>query len=177
LKDHQHAFILPLGNGQRIERILIYTRRPEGFAPDEVRAILRMQELYGASAEHPIRAVAVARGGCEDDAIRRECLVVESTTPFVAARHWRKGRGSVQEFLMEEVRRECRNHGIAEPVKIEPVAHPRGVFEWVEFRRNRKDDAAKPGYGFRLEFATAVREPFSLGYGCHFGLGQFAAVK
>ena len=50
-----------------------------------------------------------------------------------------------------------------------------GLFEWVEFRRNRKDDAPRPGYGFRLEFDEPVPAPFSLGYGCHYGLGQFAA--
>ena len=50
-----------------------------------------------------------------------------------------------------------------------------GLFEWVEFRRNRKDDTPRPGYGFCLEFDEPVPVPFSLGYGCHYGLGQFAA--
>src|ERR1017187_8741852 len=56
LKDHQHAFVLPLGNGRgRIDRVLLSTRAPEGFASDEVQAILRMTELYGRTNEDPIR--------------------------------------------------------------------------------------------------------------------------
>jgi CRISPR-associated protein Csb2 len=79
---------------------------------------------------------------------------------------------------MEEVRRECRNHGLREPRVVERTAHPqRGLFEWVEFRRNRKDEPPRPGYGFRLEFDKDVPTPFTLGYGCHYGLGQFAAAE
>jgi hypothetical protein len=62
---------------------------------------------------------------------------------------------------------------MAEPVKITPLEKSTGLFEWIEFRRNRKDDAPQPGYGFQIEFAEPVAAPFSLGYGCHFGLGQF----
>ena len=29
------------------------------------------------------------------------------------------------------------------------------------------------GYGFEIEFAEPVQGPIALGYGCHFGLGQF----
>jgi CRISPR-associated protein Csb2 len=176
LKDHQHAFILPLGNGRgRIDRVLLYTRSLEGFDSDEVRAILKMTELYGRTAEDPIRVMATQRAvtGCE---IRKRVASVVSTTPFCPARHWRKGRGEHSEFLADEIRRECRNHGLKEPRSITPAGPP-GLFEWVEFRRNRKDDAPHPGYGFRLEFDEPVPVPFSLGYGCHYGLGQFAAPE
>ena len=44
---------------------------------------------------------------------------------------------------------------------------------WMEFRRNRKEGRVRSGYGFRLEFKEPVPEPLALGYGCHFGLGQF----
>ena len=93
--------------------------------------------------------------------------------PFVTTRHWRKGRGTYEEFLEEEVRRECRNQGLATPVKVSLLERSTGLFEWIEFRRNRKDDTPRPGYGFRIEFAEPAPAPFTLGYGCHFGLGQF----
>jgi len=48
---------------------------------------------------------------------------------------------------------------------------------WLEFRRNRKDDPAQIGYGFELEFAEPVTGPVALGYGAHFGLGQFVPVR
>lgn len=174
LKDHQHAFILPLGNGRgRIDRVLLHTRSPEGFKSDEVQAILRMTELYGRTTEDPIRVMAAQRAATGSE-IRKSATTVVSTTPFCSGRHWRKGRGEYSEFLAGEIRRECRNHGIKEPRTVTMLVGSPGLFEWVEFRRNRKDDAPHPGYGFRLEFDEPVPAPFSLGYGCHYGLGQFA---
>jgi CRISPR-associated protein Csb2 len=176
LRDHRHAFILPLGNGRgRIDRVLLYTRDTEGFVSDEVKAILRMRELYGRTAEDPIRVMAIQRAttGIE---IRKSTTNVVSTTPFCSGRHWRKGRGEYSDFLAGEIRRECRNHEIREPRSITMVGSG-GLFEWVEFRRNRKDDEPRPGYGFRLEFDEPVPAPFSLGYGCHYGLGQFAQTE
>jgi CRISPR-associated protein Csb2 len=174
LKDHQHAFILPLANERgRIDRVLVYTRDEAGFDREEVRAILQLQSLYGRSTEDPIRVVATWRGKLRDARVRPEAKVAWSVTPFASTRHWRKGRGSYEEFLTEEVRRECRNHGLPEPAKIELLQKSTGLFEWVEFRRNRRDEVARPGYGFRIEFREAAPVPFSLGYGCHFGLGQF----
>jgi CRISPR-associated protein Csb2 len=109
--------------------------------------------------------------------IRVPATIVVSTTPFCPALHWRKGRGDYWEFMADEIRRECRNHGLKEPRSVERLSNPTGLFEWVEFRRNRKGDAPRPGYGFRLEFDEPVPAPFSLGYGCHYGLGQFAAPE
>lgn len=177
LKNHQHAFILPLGNGRgRIDRVLLYTRAPEGFVSHEVQAILRMTELYGRTTEDPIRVMATQRAATGKE-MRGSATKVVSTTPFCSGRHWRKGRGPYEEFLKEEVRRECWNHGLPKPVKVESLQKSTGLFEWVEFRRNRKDEAPRPGYGFRIEFDEGVPAPFSLGYGCHFGLGQFDVIR
>jgi CRISPR-associated protein Csb2 len=177
LKDHRHAFILPLGNVRgRIDRVLLYTRAADGFTSDEVRTILRMTELYGRTTEDPIRVMATQRAETGRE-IRKSATTVVSATPFCPGRHWRKGRGEYAEFLKDEIRRECRNHGIKEPQSITVLARSPGLFEWVEFRRNRKDDTPQPGYGFRLDFEQPVAAPFSLGYGCHYGLGQFAASE
>jgi CRISPR-associated protein Csb2 len=173
LRGHQHAFILPLGNECRIRRVLIYTQSESGFDSSEVQAILRLCKLYQSGSEDGVTTVAIWRGCFDDDSVRPRLRVVESRTPFVAPRYWRKGRGLVEDFLKEEVRRECRNHRLPEPSAVETLPKSPELFEWVEFRRNRKDDAPRPGYGFRIEFPVAVRAPFSLGYGCHFGLGQF----
>jgi CRISPR-associated protein Csb2 len=176
LKDHHHAFILPLGNERgRIARVLLYTRAPEGFVSDEVQAILRLTELYGRTTEDPIRVMATQRATTGTE-IRKGQTSVVSTTPFCSGRHWRRGRGEYREFLAGEIRRECRNHGLTEPRTVTMLEGSPGLFEWVEFRRNRKDDAPRPGYGFRLDFDEPVPAPFSLGYGCHYGLGQFAAA-
>jgi hypothetical protein len=64
---------------------------------------------------------------------------------------------------------------------VEPVADLliRGSrsIHWMEFRRNRKEDRIRPGYGLRIEFGEAVPETLALGYGCHFGLGQFRKAQ
>jgi CRISPR-associated protein Csb2 len=178
LKNHLHVFILPLANDRgRIDRVLIYTRDDQGFDSQEVRSLLQLQKLFGRSTEDPIRVIATWRGKFEDPAVRPSAKVVQSVTPFAPTLHWRRGRGSREQFLAEQVRRECRNHGLPEPVRVELLEKSPGLFEWVEFRRNRKDDTPRPGYGFRIEFDEATPALFSLGYGCHFGLGQFDAVR
>lgn len=49
---------------------------------------------------------------------------------------------------------------------------------WANFQRERRSGdgtalCTRRGYGFRLCFDQAVRGPFALGYGTHFGLGFF----
>jgi hypothetical protein len=122
LRDHQHAFILPLGNGRgRIDRVLLYTRDPEGFLSHEVQAILRVTELYGRTTEDPIRVMAAQRAVKREE-IQRGATKVVSTTPFCSGRHWRKGRGEYREFLEDEIRRECANHGIKGPRTVTMLA-------------------------------------------------------
>ncbi len=58
---------------------------------------------------------------------------------------------------------------------------------WLKFRRERLNGggskAGSSGFGFRLTFRDEhgqpqpVTGPIALGYGCHFGLGTFVAVK
>lgn len=175
LKEHPHAFILPLSNGKhRIDRVLIYTRAPEGFSADEVQSILRVDELWQSDNKPSVRCVATWKGLADDEIVRPSVHEVISTTPFVTVRHTRRGRGSPEEFAKSDVLRECRNHGLQEP-SVVAVAESE-FFAWIEFRRNRREDPPRPGFGFRLVFEHPVRAPFSLGYGCHFGLGQFGPI-
>ena len=52
---------------------------------------------------------------------------------------------------------------------------------WLKFRRERLtgggSQAGSSGFGFRLTFSKEVTGPIALGYGCHFGLGSFVAVR
>ena len=175
LQNHSHAFILPLGNEKhRIDRVLIYTNAPEGFSAAEVQAILRLEELWQSDNKPSIRCVATWKGQARNEIVRPSVREVISTTPFVTVRHTRRGRGSLQDFAKADVVRECRHHRLQEPRAV--TVEESNFFAWVEFRRNRKDDPPRPGFGFRLVFDEPVPAPFSLGYGCHFGLGQFASV-
>jgi len=177
LKGHQHCFILPQDrNGYgRIDHILI-TCRARGFDDLERLALDRLESLWQRGGKPDVRCVPVQWGGPQPSE-----LVFISATPFVPARHYKPKREHFQEWLREEVGRECENHGIGRPRAVSGVADlSLGVgrsIRWAEFRRNRKDDEVRSGLGLLLEFDQPVRGPIALGYGCHFGLGQFRPVK
>lgn len=173
-KEHRHLFVLPQierfgRNAGRITRVLLHSA--DALNAEVQQCILRLRNLHWA--EEPIRCSVCWRGDRDDPVFRRRARIVESTTPFVTPRHWRRGRGTFAEFLEAEVRRECRNHRLPEPVSVEAIGRPAGRWQCVQFRRSRRGEPPLPGYAFRIAFAEEVRVPFSLGSGCHFGLGQF----
>lgn len=176
--DHGHVYILPLpdSNCQRIDRILLLSKF-QAFTREELDAVRFVRELWQPDGRPIARCVMTWQGGLDHSVIRRQQTTVVSRTPFVTTRHWRRGRDRTQ-FLEEEVRRECRNHGIEEPALINSLDHiPGSPFELVEFRRNRKQDSVRDGYAFKLHFHNPVPAPFSIGYGAHFGLGQFGVEE
>mgnify|MGYP003428794747 FL=1 len=70
------------------------------------------------------------------------------------------------------------------PERVEPLDYAKisgKKVRWLEFRRFRNRGggqlADSRGFGFEIVFAEPVRGPIALGYGCHFGLGQFVAVE
>jgi CRISPR-associated protein Csb2 len=171
--DHGHVYILPLGNSDgRIDRVLIVSRlRP--FGEDELDAIRGVRKLWQRDGRPDVRCVVTWQGTL-DGGVGEMAAVVASATPFVPPRHWRKGR-DFEKYLVDEVMRECRNHGVGEPTKVERRDSMGGLFHEVEYRRNRKDDPVRPGYSLRLTFAHPMATPFAIGYGAHYGLGQFRA--
>lgn len=173
--DHGHLYILPQSNKDgRIDRILLLSRL-HPLDPNELAAVRGVRELWQSGGRPPVRCVITWQGSCDDPLVRPSAAVVESSTPFVPSRHWRRGRDP-EAFLQDEIRRECRNHGIPQPAAVERQTRLAGLFDVVEYRRNRKEDLTKRGYSFRLRFSQPVPAPFSLGYGSHFGLGQFRAT-
>jgi len=122
-----------------------------------------------------------------------------SRTPFVLTRHLKlkaKDRGdparreaATERELCQVVRLELARRSefadLADSATIEllPGGSAGGTLlggtqtPWLKFRRERKNgngrNAGTHGYGFRLTFDRAVRGPIAIGYGCHFGLGQF----
>jgi CRISPR-associated protein Csb2 len=177
--DHGHVYILPIGNKDGgIDKILI--RSPlRTFKQAEMDAVAGVQELWQRGDRGTIYCAVTWQGLMKDCRcpVRRMDTTVESATPFVPPRHWRKGR-DFEKFLVDEVRRECRNHRIAEPEVVEQADQMwGGIFHEVEYRRNRKKDPVRPGYALQLKFATPVAAPFAIGYGAHFGLGQFRAKE
>ncbi len=172
--DHGHLYILPLSNSKgRIDRALLLSRHAR-FQPDELDAVRGVRELYQSDDRGKVRSVVAWQGEIEAGAVGdfQPATSVASATPFITVRHMRHGR-DLEQFLEDEVRRECRNQGLAQPVKVERLVRMAGLFDVVEYRRSRKNDPVRPGYAFELHFERPVLTPFALGYGCHYGLGQF----
>lgn len=173
--DHGHVYILPLANKMgRIDRVLIRSKCDK-FTGTELAAVTGVRKLYQPDNRGDIQCTICWQGGLNASPSHTFTKVVESATPFVLPRHWRKGR-DFDSFFAEEVRRECRNHGLSDNVQVEQLPEMPGLFHEIEYRRNRRDDPIRPGYAIRLTFEAEVNAPFAIGYGAHFGLGQFLSA-
>jgi CRISPR-associated protein Csb2 len=171
IEGHGHAFFLPQdrdGDG-RLDHLMVRCSKP--FNEAELHALDRLEGIWQRDGRPGLACTPVQWGALEF------ALALESATPFVPPRHWRPSRGPFNAWLGEEVARECANHGLPSPVSVERITELsiRGSrsIRWMEFRRNRKEDDVRSGYGVRIKFGEPVMESIALGYGCHFGLGQF----
>jgi hypothetical protein len=176
--DPGRPWVWSVGRGQTawMDHLLLICR--QALDSLEQLAIDRLISLWQPDGKPDIRCVPLRWGNLED--LLRPAREWISVTPFVPPRHYRHGRGALAEWLTNELIRECSNHGLPAPESVRPMGRAwlQGgrSFRWMEFRRNRKGDPSRVGYGFQLKFAEPVSGPFALGYGCHFGLGQFCAV-
>ncbi|MEX1028249.1 MAG: type I-U CRISPR-associated protein Csb2 [Candidatus Paceibacterota bacterium] len=126
-----------------------------------------------------------------------------SRTPLVLTRHLKlksserkdplKRQSGLERELCQVVRLELDRRrefqSVAARVEIEALlgrneagTHLGGTFTpWLTFGRTRTkgsgQKAGHEGYGFRLRFPHPVSGPIALGYGCHFGLGQFIPAE
>jgi len=177
MSGHRHCFVLPQdrnGDG-RIDHILIYSRH-RAFDEIERLALDRMETLWQRGGKPDVRCVPT-QWGC----VLPQDRAFVSATPFVVTRHFKPKRESFEQWLHSEIARECANHGLETPAAISSLPNlslkvGRSI-RWAEFRRNRKDDPVRTGLGLLLKFDQPVQGPIALGYGCHFGLGQFKPVE
>lgn len=118
-----------------------------------------------------------------------------SRTPFVPTRHAKRTRAGVPKrdasglqigSPEHELRRLLGLAGFPEPVAVEPAGFTRlsrREVPWQEFQcrriggKGRRVAYDRGGYGFRIEFAEAVRGPVAVGYASHFGIGMFEAER
>ena len=176
LRGHQHAFILPIDKDEdgRLDHLLIYCKTP--FDAQEVRALDELKGIRFMGGTRELPCVPV-----QWNVPRSRSRSLVSCTPFVPERHFKPKREDFAAFLQAEVARECANHGLPQPISIEGVSellvNGSRAIRWFEFKRNREDDPVRSGFGLRIEFAEDVDVPLTLGYGCHFGLGQLSPPK
>lgn len=181
LKDHKHTYILPVDrdNDGWLDHLIIFSKTP--FDNNEVRILDGLDHTWQPDGKPDIYFVPLKWGSYEDIfSFEMKGQRFRSSTPFVPPRHYRKGRGDFMEWLAGEVKKEAVYHGLPEPVEVKPVEklslmNGRSL-RWLEFRRSRKGESRQLGYGFEIVFPEPVSQPVALGYGAHFGLGQFAPV-
>jgi CRISPR-associated protein Csb2 len=184
VRRHDHAFILPspdFNDEARVDTITVAAKM--GFDVEDLRALQQTRRLFGRD-DHFLDLVLLGVGDAADfggatrphSPLLHESTTWESMTPFVPTRHPKKVRGRDVDDIQSQVCRGCVQLGLPEPVSVESLDG-----EWHKFRRRRRDGRGRRGpdrsYGVRLVFSETVRGPIVLGYGAHFGLGLFAAVK
>lgn len=172
-EGHYHAFYMPMdenGDG-RIDHFIIQAAKP--FNREELTALDRLRSVWQPDGKPDIEFVLV---GLLAEAPLKLSKTFVSTTPFVTGRHHRKGRGLFQDWLADELKRECTIHGLPEPEEIvwnNGIEVQNRLLRWPEFVRSRKGLRPMQGYGCRITFPEPVPGPFALGALCHFGLGMF----
>jgi CRISPR-associated protein Csb2 len=177
LAGHRHVYLLPLDNDAdgRLDHLLAVCREP--LDRDERTALDRLDSVWQRDGRPDIRLFPLQWGTRED--LCQPGRLFRSATPFVPPRYHKPSRGSPADWLLSEIQREAVNHGLPEPIGATPIERlvcGGRTVRWIEFRRNRKDDPARLGFGLELEFSEDVTGPVALGYGAHFGMGLFLPV-
>lgn len=177
LTGHRHAYYLSLdedGDGY-LDHLLVYASVP--FDESELSALDALHSVWQPNRRPDINFVLISLSEEIFSSRSKEWI---SATPFVTSRHYRKGRGAYDDWLKEEIVKECGFHGLPAPAEIIWIPHTMHTshsVHWVEFIRSRKNQTPLQGYGCILRFSEEVAGPFALGAGCHFGLGIFVPYK
>lgn len=195
---HTHAHILPLdldGDGH-LEHILIWA--PMGLDAEAQRAVRNLRQTYTKGSPGPIQLALVGVGSLRDLAAQLPAppgsglrvlpalmghadgaMVWRSLTPFVPPRHLKT---SGRHTLVGQVAAELASRRLPAPAAVHKIG-PRETREALQMRhfvRNRRFGPTAPidcGFVLELHFDQCVSGPICLGYGSHFGLGLFYAVK
>lgn len=200
---HAHAAILPLTLGEwrphagtgrgtlparGIDHYLVSC--PGGLSAGARSALLRPPALYDADLPRQLLScLGFAREPHELPSRIRQLGRARrwvSVTPFVPSRHLkRSGRSSLAELVGAEL--EWRQLPRPDRVEVEGregwiepghwFEERRGAAFWRHFAIQRRHGGGAPpqrlALGLRITFREPVQGPIALGYGAHFGLGQF----
>lgn len=188
--DHSHAFYLPSDEDSdgRIDHITVYAT--QGFDKHAQQTIGMLKKLWG-SGGHDIHTVLIGIGQPQDYGgflmrdgqapTLAQSRIWRSVTPYVLTRHPKKNS---KDSPTSQVSRDLLRRRFPTPERVEHLDHTKingKKVRWLEFRRLRNGGggqfADSRGFGFEIVFAEPVQGPIALGYGCHFGLGQFVAVQ
>lgn len=169
---HGHAFFLCEKNkDRRVDHVVIHA--PDGFDAQAQAVLAELKSIYTREGAE-WRLLLEGLGEAKDfpGFLLAEANCWESVTPYLHPWHRKKGFD-----VAEQIARECCLRGLAEPVSVEtlPEVKPRAL-DFCRFRAKR--DLHQPdrqGRFLRVVFPRPITGPLALGFGCHFGLGVFAA--
>lgn len=188
-EGHLHAMYLATSEGAEnvhrrlVDHFTVVAR--SGFEPEEIVALQNVHRLWGKNG-HDLELVLIGLGKASEfggasspyaPVLGRSSEWL-SVTPFIPTRHPKIVRGVQVDTIEDQVRRACAQFLGETPaeVSILPDRAP-----WQRFRRHRYEGGGRKGpdraYGLRLGFDRPVQGPIALGYGAHFGLGLFGAVR
>lgn len=189
-EPHRHAHILPVdlnGDGH-LDHVFIWA--PMGLDEAAQAAIRRLRQTFTKGGVGPLRLAVAGSVRCTSellrlpgewgDGLRRHIGSGEewiSVTPFVPPRHIKR-RGA--NTLEGQVLAELASRGLPHPLDIEILDPQRSDLarrqrHVVRIRRFGPPPPIDHGFTLKLRFDRGVQGPICLGYGCHYGLGLFAA--
>ena len=189
---HAHAFWLSDPNERgEIEHVLVHA--PGGFGSEAIRVLTTLQYIKRGEGE-PLRLMLEGFGTASlfdrVTPLTGESAIWRSATPYLHPWFLKKPEMRTPEAaaaaILGQLQREWNQRGIDLPKIIEInelslIRHGGRVLRSLHFHRfRRKNGLVQPdtqGRLLELRFGHSVRGPIALGYGCHFGLGQFVAVK
>jgi len=201
LTGHRHAFYLPEdvdGDG-RLDHVTICSTT--GFDRKEMEALAALRRVNRGEGRPEVGFLLLGAGGPElfqpASSILGPSAAWRSLTPFVLNRHPKQHRdgtpklneagrqvdGPEDQVRLEWARRMAADPNLPPLLSVEPLGTCRlkgREVRWLEFRRWRaggKSPATTYATGHLIRLARPVLGPIALGYGCHFGLGQFIPVE
>jgi len=192
LSGHQHAHVLPVdldGDGG-LDHVVIFATM--GLGPAAQHAIRTLNRTWTKGGVGELRLALAGQGsldnlrylrGASGDGVTDLLGQVGgssrwiSATPFVPPRHLkRRGTNTIEGQVNAELASRGLPPAVAEilPWHADNTAMRHAV-------RVRRAPAAPPpvdiGFSLRLAFEAPVSGPVVLGYGSHFGLGRFEAIR
>ncbi|THJ19461.1 MAG: type I-U CRISPR-associated protein Cas5/Cas6 [Nitrospira sp. CG24E] len=191
LSHHAHAFWLSDPNERgEIEHVLVHA--PGGFGSEAIRVLTALQQVKRNEGE-PLRLMLEGFGTAslfdKVTPLASEGAIWRSVTPYLHPWFFKKPEMRTPEAaaaaILGQLQREWNQRGIDLPKIIQVnelafIRHGGRALRAMHFHRfRRKNGLVQPdtrGRLLELRFEQSVRGPIALGYGCHFGLGQFVPV-
>lgn len=180
----RHLYVLPLRSANPkhlLGDVLLFRREGLSLEEQNFLAMLPARQEY-LKAIHPLTFVEFL-GEAELGRAKnyRASRRWRSVTPYLHTRHFKNGPRTPQ--VVEQIRKELEYFGLtglAETANIDILEGKKELdgIPLQEYKTQRRQ-RPRPNSGIylvELEFTEAIRGPIALGYGSHFGLGQFEPV-